>query len=405
MAAEYASGSEVDAATAEHLARRLYVALAAGDREGTDALLHPGFIGRTTAGLPLELGGTYDGPEAMRRDFWWRIGRSYVARAKPLEFGMLEDGRLVVFGQYEGAAREGGALNAEFVHVLSFAEGRISGLHQLTDSARWRDALAGGSSAVEFAVEDGLAMVRLNRPAARNGFDQVMADGLLEVAQRCADDANLRAVLISGNGPVFTVGGDVTVFTETDPAELPLTLRRMATSLHEAIRLLSELDVPVVTAVHGNVVGAGLGLLYCADIAIAAEGTKFVSAFGALGLPGDGANTWYLPRLVGLRRAQDFYFRRRVLDAAEALEWGLVTEVVAADRLGEHAQEVARSLAEGPTRAYGEFRGLLRDSWHTGLPEQLAKETDAVGRMAQTRDLPAAARAFLTKTEPKFEGR
>lgn len=268
MAAEYAFGPAIDRATAEHLARRLYAALAAGDRDGLDVLLHASFVGRTTDGLPLELGGTYDGPEAMQREFWWRIGRSYVARAEPREFGMLEDGRLVVFGRYAGAARDGGPLDAEFVHVLSFADGRISGLHQLTDSARWRDALAAepASSVVEFAVEDGLATVRLNRPAARNGFDQAMADGLLDVAQRCADDADLRAVLISGNGPVFTVGGDVTVFTGTDPAELPLTLRRMATSLHEAIRLLSELDVPVVTAVHGNVAGAGLGLLSCADI-------------------------------------------------------------------------------------------------------------------------------------------
>lgn len=94
-----------------------------------------------------------------------------------------------------------------------------------------------------------------------------------------------------------------------------------------------------------------------------------------------------------------------MLDAEQALEWGLVTEVVGAEALPEHAREVARSLAEGPTRGYGEFRTLLRDSSHSSLSEQLAKETDAVGRMARTRDLPAAARAFLTKTEPKFEGR
>lgn len=390
---------------AERLAKDLYAALAAGDRDGLAALLHPDFEGSTTDGLPLDLGGTYHGPEAMTREFWWRIGRSYVARAEPAEFAMLDDGRLAVFGRYAGAARGGGALDAEFVHVLSFAEGRIRGLHQLTDSARWRDALVGGSSAVEFAVEDGLAVVRLNRPAARNGLDQAMADGLLDAAQRCADGDSVRAVLISGNGPVFSVGGDVSVFIDTDPAELPLTLRRMATSLHEAIRLFAELDAPVVTAVHGNVAGAALGLLSCADIAIAAEGTKFVSAFGALGLPGDGGTTWYLPRLIGLRRAQDFYFRRRVLDAEQAQEWGLVTEVVGAAALPEHAREVARSLAEGPTRGYGEFRALLRDSSHSSLSEQLAKETDAVGRMARTRDLPAAARAFLTKTEPKYEGR
>src|SRR5437879_4703886 len=125
----------------ERRARDLYEALASGDRALLDGLLHPDFAGRTTAGLPAGLGGQYEGPEDMRRRFWGAIARHYVARAEPTEFRLLDDGRLFVRGQYTGHARQGGELNAEFIHLLSFIDGRISGLDQLTDSARWAAAL------------------------------------------------------------------------------------------------------------------------------------------------------------------------------------------------------------------------------------------------------------------------
>lgn len=398
----------IDRHNAEKLATELYAALARGDRERIGSLLHPEFQGRTTEGLPFDLGGTYGGPERMWHEFWRQVGKNFVARAEPTEFAMLEDGRLLASGRYTGTARRGGALDAEFVHVLSFSDGRISGLRQLTDSARWRQALDGAGrelSAIEYAVEDNVASIRLNRPDARNAINQAVGDDLYEVAQQCATDTGLRAVLITGNGPAFTVGGDIAVFADTDPAALSATLRRMTTPYHEAIRVLTELSVPVVAAVHGSVAGGGLGLLHCADVALAAEGTKFAAGFTTLGLSGDGGNSWFLPRLVGLRRAQDFYFGRRVLDATEALEWGLVTEVVPEGRLHDRARELVRSLASGPTRAYGEIRKLLRDSFTTTLPEQLAKETEALGRAAAGADSAAAVRAFMDKSEPTFEGR
>lgn len=400
----------MDRGTAEKLATELYLALARGDRDRLASLLHPEFEGRTTEGLPLELGGTYHGPDAMRREFWGRVAKSFTARAEPAEFGLLDDGRLVVLGRYTGTAKaNGGALDAEFVHVLSFTDGRISGLVQLTDSERWSQALAAGAAGdelttVEFSVADGVGVLRLNRPDARNALDQTVADELYEAAKRCAAHPNLRALLLTGNGPAFTVGGDISVFAKAGPGDLAGLLRRMTTPYHETLRILSNLDAPIVAAVHGSVAGGGLGLLYSADIALAAEGTKFATGFTALGLSGDGGNSWFLPRLVGLRRATELYFQQRVLDAHEAAEWGLISQVVPADALEERARSIADRFAKGPTRAYGEIRKLLRDSWSSTLSGQLTAEIEAITRTGATADAANAVTSFLRKTEPTFEG-
>lgn len=404
------SAGAVDRDTAVSLATELYRALAEGDRQRLDELLHPDFEGRTTAGLPLDLGGTYHGPDAMRRRFWGRVAENYVARAEPAEFGLLDDGRLVVTGRYTGTAISGNELDAEFVHVLSFAADMISGLTQITDSRRWADALTGdqregGSRTVEYTVTDGVGHLRLNRPDARNAIDATVADELCEAARQCADDPGMRALLITGNGPAFTVGGDVSAFGQADTGELPSVLRRMIAPYHEALRTLANLDVPIVAAVHGSVAGGGLGLLYSADIALAAESTRFATGFAALGLSGDGGNSWFLPRLVGLRRAAELYFEQRVLDAHEAAEWGLLSRVVPADELETESTAIARKLAHGPTRAYGEIRKLLRDSYSATLPEQLTAETEAIARTAATDDARCAAESFLRQSTPTFQGR
>ncbi|KAA9166007.1 enoyl-CoA hydratase [Amycolatopsis acidicola] len=396
----------MDRAAAQELATQLYRALSSGDRDGLDRLLHPAFEGHATEGLPLGLGGDYHGPAEMRREFWGRIGRSYAAHAVPAEFALLDDGRLQVRGRYQGKARGGGDLDAEFVHVLSFSDDRISGLEQLTDSGRWAEALAPVDlETVKFTVTDGVGELRLNRPTARNALNQAAADELYEVALRCAARDDLRALLVTGEGRAFTVGGDISAFAEAEPGELPAVLRRMTSPYHEALRIFSGLEAPIVTAARGAVAGGGLGLLYVADIAFAAEGTKFATGFTGLGLSGDGANSWFLPRLVGLRRAFELYYEQRVLDADEAAEWGLVSHVVPDEALEDRAWAAVRKLADGPTRAYCEIRRLLRDSWSSTLSDQLLKETEAIVRSGATSDAGRAVEAFLAKKTPIFEGR
>jgi 2-(1,2-epoxy-1,2-dihydrophenyl)acetyl-CoA isomerase len=258
---------------------------------------------------------------------------------------------------------------------------------------------------LDYTVNNGVARIALDRTAARNAMNQDVADELYDVAQRVSHDRTVRAVLFVGNGKVFSVGGDIEVFASTPADELPETLTRMAGRYHDALRTFARLDVPIVAAVHGAVAGGALGLIYTADIVLAAEGTKFATGFAAIGLSGDGGNSWFLPRLVGTRRAAELYFEDRVLDAREAADWGLVTRVVSCADLTDHADSVARRLASGPTKAYGAMRQLFWQSSTTSLADHLADEVAALGRVSATTDTVNAVASFTNKQQPTFEGK
>jgi 2-(1,2-epoxy-1,2-dihydrophenyl)acetyl-CoA isomerase len=393
-------------------AQRLYRALAAGDREALSTLLHPDFVGHATDGLPLDMGGRHDGPEAMQRDLWWTIGRHYKVEAQPEDFRILDDGRLFVAGYYRGEGRKSGRrLDAAFIHLLGFAvDGRIASLRQLTDSAAWVSALGGEVPVctIEYSVTDAVAIVCLNRPDERNAIDMRMAEETLDVDRRIAADNAIRSVLICGNGPALSVGGDIDYFLSQSPSapgdQFGALFAQMTTPFHEAFRILSRLDAPIVTAAHGAVAGGGLGYVYAADLVIAAEGTRFVTAFAALGLSGDGGGTWHLPRLIGSRRAAEAYLRNRPIEATEALQWGLINEIVPDDELRPRAEALTRELANGPTRGFGRMRALLRDTWGNDLSTQLQAETEALRHTGDTADAVRAINDFAEKRRPEFTG-
>jgi len=257
---------------------------------------------------------------------------------------------------------------------------------------------------IAYEVVDDIAYVRLDRPEVRNALDKQMGEHLLEVAIRIANDDSLRAVLITGNGPVFSVGGDIGAFSE-GAADLPDLLSRMALLMHEAIRLLARVSVPIVTAVHGACAGGALGLLYPADVTIAAAGTKFATGFGRIGITADSGNTWYLPKFIGIRRASEMLFEDRVIDADTAADWGLITRAVPADQVATEAEATVRKLAAGATRGYGEMRRLLHNSWTTTLDHALSEETAALRRIARTADASGAIESFLAKRQPAFTGK
>jgi 2-(1,2-epoxy-1,2-dihydrophenyl)acetyl-CoA isomerase len=390
-------------------AQRLYRALAAGDKDALVALLHPDFVGHATEGLPLNMGGEHAGPEAMQQNLWWRIGRHYKAEACVDEFRTLDDGRLFVSGHYRGEGRKSGKrLDAAFIHVIGFsADGRIASLDQLTDSAAWTDALGADVplETIDYSVADGVATVCLNRPEARNAINMRMGEETLDVARRIAADPGVRAVLICGNGPALSVGGDIEYFLQGRTQQFGELFARMTTPFHEAFRVLSRIDAPIVTAAHGSVAGGALGYVFAADLVVAAAGTKFVTAFAALGLSGDGGGTWHLPRLIGPRRAAQAYLRNTPIGADEALEWGMINEIVPAAELRDRAAKLAAELADGPTRGFAKMRALLRDSWRNDLSAQLLAETEAVAATGNTEDAADAIAAFAAKRKPHFIGR
>ncbi|HWJ82495.1 MAG TPA: enoyl-CoA hydratase-related protein [Nocardioides sp.] len=389
------------------VARRLYAALAAGDADALEAVVCADFVGHVTPGLPLGTGGDHEGRDAMRDEVWWQLGRHYHVAAEPEEFHLLDDGRLHVRGHYRGQGRRSGrTLDAEFIHVITVRDDRVARLEQLTDSAAFIEALGEAEplETVGYRVDEGLAVVSLVRPEAGNAIDQRVVDDLLVVARRLRDDPAVRAVLIRGDGPSLSFGGDIDHFIAHGGDDLGALLRRMTVGYHEALTILDRLDVPVVTAAHGAVAGGGLGLVYAADLVVAAEGTRFVTAFARLGVSGDGGGTWQLARRIGATRAAAAYLLNRPIAADEALAWGLVNEVVPGADLDDRALEVARGLAAGPTRALGGMRRLLRTSWTRSHAEQLLAETAELEASGRTKDARTGIDAFRAQRRPDFEG-
>jgi 2-(1,2-epoxy-1,2-dihydrophenyl)acetyl-CoA isomerase len=396
---------DVTNAPSIELVSRLYEALATGDTRTLGALLHPDFHGRLADGMPFGIGGEYEGAAAMRRDGWGAIGRRFTARAEPEHFLPLQDGRLLVTGRYTGRGRRGGGpLDAAFAHLITITDGRIGALEQYTDTARWADAAAPYST-LTLQVAGGIATVRLDRPGNANAINVAMAADLRELATALAGDPSVRVVFLGGNGPMFTAGGDIGLFAATPPAELPPLLRRMIDDYHLALERLTELDAPIVAAVRGSAAGGGLGLVCAADYVVAADDAVFTVGYAGIGLTADGGNSWFLPRLIGMRRAQEMFLLNRRLTAPEALEWGLVNRVVPAEHVDTDAAEVAARLAAGPTRAFGGMRRLLRQSLETDLRGQLAAEKTEIVDIAATPDAAEGIAAFAAHRPPRFTGR
>jgi 2-(1,2-epoxy-1,2-dihydrophenyl)acetyl-CoA isomerase len=256
----------------------------------------------------------------------------------------------------------------------------------------------------ELTVDDGVARLRLVRADAGNAIDPAMVAAIDDAVSACAANAAVRAVLICADGPAFSVGGDLRHFIDRRD-RLPEELDAMIGTYHETLARLAELPLPVVCAVQGGAAGGGLGLLWCADVVLAADDLKLATGFARLALSGDGGSSWWLPRLVGMRRARELMLGGRVLSAPEALEWGLVTRIVKPDQLEDEALAVAREFAAGPTQAYGEMRRLLARSLSTPLAAQLAYERQACVRCGATADAREGIAAFVERRAPRFEGR
>lgn len=256
---------------------------------------------------------------------------------------------------------------------------------------------------VLLAIEEGVARITLNRPEAANAIDVSLARALREVVEQVAASEGVRVVVVAGAGERFCGGGDVRAFAGSD--DLGETLEGVLAELHPAVAGLAELDAPVVASVQGSAAGAGLALVAGADLVLAAYSTKFVMAYTGIGLVPDGGSTWYLPRILGTRRALELALTNWVLSADEAHEWGLVTRVVPDSELSEKTDAFVAQLAAGPTHAYAAAKRLLRGSLSMSLENQLALEMTEMVAAGRTDDGVEGVRAFSEKRPPRFTGR
>jgi len=255
-------------------------------------------------------------------------------------------------------------------------------------------------SLVSFSVTDGVGTVTLERPDAGNGVNVQLARDLFAVAVQAERDTSVKVIVLRGAGRNFCVGGDLKEFAGR--ADMPEHLREVTTNLHAAIVAFARMDPPIVVGVQGSAAGAGLGLACLGDIVIAAESARFVVAYTKIGLNPDGGTSYLLPRLVGLRRAQELTLLNTPLDAHGALEAGLVTRVVADDALDAEVDAVARQLATGARAGQGEAKRLLRASLDSTLALHLEAEAAAIVRSASTADAYEGIAAFLDKRAPRF---
>ncbi len=248
--------------------------------------------------------------------------------------------------------------------------------------------------------EGAVLTITLNRPEAYNAFNRDLHKALA-AALKEARDGEVRAVVLTGAGKGFCAGQDLKEF-QSLPGGVGDALR---STYHPNILAIRALEKPVIAAVNGACAGAGLSLAAACDIRIAADDATFVPGFIGIGLIPDAGGSWFIHRLLGFARAFEWMASNRRLPAAEALTWGLVTEVVPAEGLAARAAELAAMYAALPTKAIGMTKRLFDHAFTASLEQQLDMEAQLQSAATKTNDFTEGVAAFLEKRPPQFEGR
>lgn len=270
---------------------------------------------------------------------------------------------------------------------------------------------AGGTPETLVERSGGLVTVTFNRPQKKNALNGANWADLDRVLTEVMNDPADRALLLTGAGGNFSSGADLSGGLDGEAAEVSgLTGRAPQSTLHEMrsvgelISRLQRLPKPTIAAVDGVAVGVALGLVMACDLVVASDRARLCEVFVKRGLALDGGTSWTLPRHVGIRRAKQMAFFGDVVDAQQALAWGLVNEVVAADQLAKTAQDWAHRLATGPTTALSLIKRLLDASASSSFDEAVEDEARAQHIAFTTDDMGEGIRAFLERREPDFRG-
>jgi 2-(1,2-epoxy-1,2-dihydrophenyl)acetyl-CoA isomerase len=249
-------------------------------------------------------------------------------------------------------------------------------------------------------TRDGVATVTLNRPEGANALDMAMGRDLLATALELEANPSVRAVVVTGAGKHFCFGGDLRGMAERGAA-VGGYLNELTTNIHAAISGFTRLKAPVIAAVNGTAAGGGVGLVCMTDLAIAGRGSRFSLAYAGVGLAPDCSTSFLLPRIVGRRRALELLLTNRTLTAEEALDWGLVNQVVDDAEVLPQALALAAKFAAGPTESYAAVKRLI-DAADPGLEAQMALEGRAIAAQALHPHGQEGVAAFLGKRKPNY---
>ncbi|KQR91593.1 MAG: enoyl-CoA hydratase/isomerase family protein [Microbacterium ginsengisoli] len=243
-----------------------------------------------------------------------------------------------------------------------------------------------------YSVEDGLARLTLNRPERLNAFDDALAYAWADATADATARPDVKAIVVDAAGPAFCAGGDVLAMASGIGSARALD--ELAHVISRGILSLTESSVPVVAAAHGTTAGGGLGILLASDYAIVGQNSKIGSRYASMGLTPDLSVTAQLARAVGERRALQLVLQERLLPAEEALDWGLVAEVVEPDRVQARAVEVAREWIAGAAGAYGQAKRLVRAGTRRPFADAVADEAASIGAAFDTPEAQARIAAF-----------
>ena len=258
--------------------------------------------------------------------------------------------------------------------------------------------------AVTVERERYVAVVTMNRPDRRNALTRELKEALRDAVTEVGADPAVRAVVLASSGSAFCVGQDLNEHAAALRAVGSTALTTVEQHYNPIVRGLAGMPKPVVGAINGTCVGAGLGFALACDLRIAAAGARFATAFAAIGLSADSGLSAFLVHALGAARASELMLLGEPFTAEQATRWGLVREVVPAEQVRDAALELAGRLAEGPTAAYAEIKKALALGAVSSLDAALAAEAAAQARLGRTRDHAGAVEAFLAKRRPTFEG-
>lgn len=253
-------------------------------------------------------------------------------------------------------------------------------------------------------IRDHIATLTFNRPQVRNAMDYDLMMALKANTEAILENDDVRAVIVRGAGGAFMAGGDISQFRDNIDS-LPQLITKEAREFHYSILALRRMAKPVLAVVEGPCAGAGMSMMAACDLAIASDNATFTLAYSNLGASPDGGSSYFLPRLVGYRKALELAMLPDRFDAATALSLGLVNWVVAQAELESRVIAIAKRLANGPTVAFAKTKALMNQSLDMSIEAQLEAEVQAFADCARTNDIREGVMAFVEKRKPRFTGK